>query len=310
MVWFVSKHSERPAAPTTCLLSILSFISDLFHTRALKYILSLSSSSKIRSPGLIQSHSLLTLGHGSNETATMDLKATQGTSVSTINKLPPELLLHIISFLPYSSLVSLKLSSKRLFQWTPDPIAERPNTITDCEKTALQRYTSERKEEAGGRRKCIHCGILAPIRRFSGIAPLCHWHEARFMSTSIPKHLESSTSTQLLLQTRERDEAAWFAVETIMYCAHMRTAIGWHVRDCKCKCESCGHHPIRCLVRVSPTTDIPQLMEPTRDGQFVSEEHWVLPSVSDQISTIFAREILGQTLGAYKKLVPIISLQT
>lgn len=222
--------------------------------------------------------------------------------------LPPELLLEVISYLPASSLISFKLSSKQVYLSTPDPPANWLKTATDCQRIAAYRATRERKEFLGGRRRCVHCGIVAPVRRFIGDAPLCKWHQARFMSSSIPQHMESSLKIRLLLLTREKEEAVWIPIRRI-YCAHERETIGWHMSKCSCNCDSCGHFEVECLVRLSPSMDTPQVSEPTTDGKSVSEEHWHAAR-SGWAARIYPREILGEPLAAYKKLVPIMHLES
>jgi len=141
----------------------------------------------------------------------------------SLTDLPPELVLEVISYLSNSpsSLISLKLASKQLWFTAPEPPTNWLKTATDCQRTAAYRATRERKELLGGRRRCVHCGILAPTHRFPGTAPLCKWHQARFRSNSIPKHMESSLKIRLLLLTREKEEAVWIPI-TRMYCAHER----------------------------------------------------------------------------------------
>lgn len=227
-------------------------------------------------------------------------------SGATLTDLPPELLLEVISHLPISSLISFKLACKQAWFTAPTPPPNWLKTATDCQRIATYRATRERKELLGGRRRCVHCGILAPSRRFPGAAPLCKWHQARFMSSCIPEHMESSLKIRLLLLTREKDEAAWIAVKR-MYCAHERETIGWHVTECSCNCDSCGHFEVECLVRISPRMDTPQVAEPTAEGTHVTEEHWY-PARSAWSAMIYPREILGEPLVANKRLVPIINL--
>lgn len=223
--------------------------------------------------------------------------------------LPPELLLEVVSYLPISSLIALKLVNKHLLLTTPTPPQNWNEIASDCEKTAAYRALTERKELDGGRRKCVHCGILAPLRRFSGNAPLCHWHQARFMSTSVPSHLESSLKIRLLVLARQLQEPVWVRVART-YCVHEREIVKWHVGKCGCGCNSCGHFPVPCLVRLWNHLDAPQLSELTRDGQNINEEHWV-PSRTAWVSRIYARDVLGkaESLVAYRKVVPIIDLQ-
>lgn len=245
-----------------------------------------------------------------------------------ITDLPPELLLEIVSYLSSSSLISLKLVNRHLFSTTPSPPREWFKVATDCQRTAWQRAVSERIERKGGRRKCIHCGILAQLRRFPGDAPLCkcskgrpgefekhadgdssgHWHQARFMSSTIPQHLESSLRIRLLVLRREKEQPVWVRIRRT-YCAHEREVVGWHIGRCGCKCDSCGHFEVECLVRIWSHLDAPNISELTRDDH-VSEEHWV-PRRADWVRRIYAREVLGnqESLIAYRKLVPIINCE-
>lgn len=228
----------------------------------------------------------------------------------SLTDLPPELVLEVISHLSNSpsSLISLKLASKQLWFTAPQPPTDWLKTATDCQRTAAYRATRERKELLGGRRRCVHCGILAPTHRFQGTAPLCKWHQARFRSNSIPKHMESSLKIRLLLLTREKEEAVWIPI-TRMYCAHERETVGWSIFKCTCTCDSCGHFEVQCLLRISPMLDTPQISEPTEDGTHVTEEHWQ-PARTRWPSTIYPREVLGEPLLSYRKLVPIINLES
>lgn len=223
-----------------------------------------------------------------------------------ISDLPLELLLEISSYLTPSSLIALKLASKQFYATTPAPLGAWYKIATDCEKAATHRTIQERTELIGGRRKCIMCGILAPVRRFSGDAPICKWHQARFMSSSMPEYLENPIKIQLLLMTRQAEDAVWIPV-TRYYCAHEREVIGWHISTCTCACNSCGLHKVTCLVRVSPKMDTPQMSTPTDDGQFVSEEHW-MPQSSSWPVFVRPRDVLGEPLVAYRTLKPVIHL--
>lgn len=174
-----------------------------------------------------------------------------------LTDLPPELLLEIVSYLPASALISLKISSKQLWFTAPSPPTDWLKTATDCQRTAAYRATRERKELLGGRRRCVHCGIVAPTRRFHGAAPLCKWHQARFMSNSIPEHVESSLKIRLLLMTREREDAVWISIRRT-YCAHARETLGWHIGSkCDCHCDSCKYSKVggilfaRCLIELA-----------------------------------------------------------
>ncbi|KXS98843.1 hypothetical protein AC578_10846 [Pseudocercospora eumusae] len=225
-----------------------------------------------------------------------------------LTDLPPELLLEIVTYLSTSSLISLKLASRHLFSTTPSPSQDWFKAASDCEKTAWERAVNERKERAGGRRKCVHCGILAQLRRFPSNAPLCHWHQARFMSSTVPKFVDSSLKIRLLVLAREKQEPVWVRIRRT-YCVHARAIVGWHIGSCGCGCNSCGHFEVACLIRIWSHLDAPNISELTRDGWYVSEEHWI-PNKANWRGRIFPREVRGnqESLVAYRKLVPIIEL--
>ncbi|KXT17493.1 hypothetical protein AC579_3211 [Pseudocercospora musae] len=143
-----------------------------------------------------------------------------------LTDLPPELLLEIVAYLSTSSLISLKLANRHLFSTTPSPSQDWFKAASDCEKTAWERAVNERKERTGGRRKCVHCGILAQLPRFPSTAPLCHWHQARFMSSTIPKFVESSLKIRLLVLAREKQEpVGLIAFMLVRSWAGMREAV-------------------------------------------------------------------------------------
>ena len=66
----------------------------------------------------------------------------------------------------------------------------------------------------------------------------------------------------------------WVAIDRV-YCAHTRDIVGWHVADCECTCESCGHFPVKCYVRVSGKLGNPKYAELAEDKRTVSEERWM-----------------------------------
>jgi hypothetical protein len=122
----------------------------------------------------------------------------------------------------------------------------------------------------------VNCDLVTYACRFPSSAPLCKWHEPRFMSNSIPGNLDSETKVTLQENSRQRKDPSWVAFER-MYCAHNREVVGWHEGACNCECDSCGHFLVPCFVRIPSKRDTRQWRSSklSEDGLTVNEEHWV-----------------------------------
>lgn len=189
--------------------------------------------------------------------------------------LPTELNLAIASHLPVSSRISLKLTSRSLFTKT-DPIpTDWRRDATYCEKRAVRRFVTERKDLEGGRRRCVLCNTLVKTYHFpSPDAPVCKWHEARYVENQIPMAVEEEVRRKLREVERRCRKPVWVSLER-WFCVHERRLLDWHFGDCLCQCEACGHFPVMCYVRLSRRKDVVPLCSTLSTGRmYMSEEHW------------------------------------
>jgi len=191
----------------------------------------------------------------------------------TLLMLPPEILHMIVSYLPTSSLIAVKLTSKRLYLDTVSPPVGWLKTASICERKAARRYIHERRDGLEGRRQCTTCNLVTSKDRFPIDPPICKWHEQWFLSTTIPTFLEPGLKARLVRLARRTKSSEWIAIDRT-YCAHSRDIIGWHVSDCECNCTSCGHFPVKCYVRITGKLGSPRYAELSEDRFSVSEERW------------------------------------
>lgn len=205
-----------------------------------------------------------------------DVGRAESATTTNLTTLPLELLWEVTSYLPESSRIALKLSNKTLLLTIPNPPRDWECNASRCERKARRRYVNEGQEIAAGRRRCVNCDLVTYADRFPTSAPLCKWHEPRFMSNSIPANLEPGIKTSLQEVARERNGPTWIAFDR-MYCAHSREVVGWHEAECNCECDSCGHFPVPCFVRVPCKRDTRHWRSSklTEDGLSVDEEHWL-----------------------------------
>lgn len=201
-------------------------------------------------------------------------KAAAGASRFT--RLPPELLWEIASYLPVSGNIALKLSCKTLFMSMPSVPRDWNESASRCERRANRRNVLERKNLADGKRRCVNCDLVTYAGRFPTSAPLCKWHEPRFMSNSIPRNLDVETKAILERIARGSTSSSWIAFERT-YCSHNREIIGWHEAECNCNCNSCGHFSIPCFVRMPAKRDTRNWRSSklAEDRLSVHEEHWI-----------------------------------
>jgi hypothetical protein len=190
-----------------------------------------------------------------------------------LTMLPAEILHMIVSYLPTSSLIAVKLTNKRLYRDTISPSPGWPKAASTCEKKAVRRYINERKDLISGRRQCTTCNLITSTDRFPCDAPICKWHEQWFVSTTIPSFLETGLKARLVQLSNRTEEPKYIAIDR-MYCAHNRDIVGWHVMDCECECDSCGHYSVKCYVRITRKLGNPRYAELSEDRSSVSEERW------------------------------------
>ena len=165
-----------------------------------------------------------------------------------LHTLPVELLYQIVDLLPISSLVSLKLTGRRLFVQLPSPPTYYIKTAPSCERRAIRRYISEAAEAAGGRRKCILCNGLMPLTFFRSAAlPVCKWHDGWFCR---------SPDTIPIMKGPRIDQTGCglqYSTTTKILCAHCKVVRSWDGGQCPCQkgdgCESCGSWVVPCFLR-------------------------------------------------------------
>lgn len=247
--------------------------------------------------------------------AAASARETDPEPAANITTLPLELLWEIASYLPVSSHIALKLTNRALLLNIPAPPEDWHKATSRCERKAHRRYVNERQDLGANRRRCVNCDLVTYASRFPSSAPLCKWHEPRFMSNSIPDHLDAETKSSLKEISNLSNGPSWFAFART-YCAHNREVVGWHEADCNCECDSCGHFPVPCFVRVPSKRDTRQWRSSklTEDGLAVNEEHWI-DSRSDQLQRLLLsandnQSGPGKSLKAYQQVVPIIQLRS
>lgn len=137
--------------------------------------------------------------------------------------LPLELLFEIASYLPASSLASLKLSSRGLFCCLKEPPSDWLDNARDCDFRAGHRFLHERKDLEQGQRWCLLCRVYQKSYRFRGDPPICSHHQARFLSSEIPPFLEEPLKRRLESLKKAAAHAYWIGFKRT-FCAHKREA--------------------------------------------------------------------------------------
>ena len=195
-----------------------------------------------------------------------------------IGALPFELHLQIISYLPASAHIALRLTSRALYLTTPFPQNQDLKKLELCERLALARCVNERQDLAEGKRWCAVCRTLQPRTFFHEAAtPVCNWHEGWRMRVAPPRRMENSLARQLHNLASSLPDARWVAVQRSL-CVGCLAIWGWDVPGrCRCHCQTCGVYPITCYVRLSPKQNPPRAWEWPRQvagAGYVLEEHW------------------------------------
>lgn len=175
-------------------------------------------------------------------------KAQETTMQPTLHSLPTEIIQQIASYVPVSTLVSLKLTSRRLLLQLPTPPRGYTKTASSCEIKAIRRYIGERAEAAGGRRKCILCDGLMPIAFFRDPGlPVCKWHDEWFI-----KSVASLSAIACPDLRFSRVVSGDLDIDRVL-CGHCKMIRGWDAECCNCKatgdCESCGIWAVSCHLR-------------------------------------------------------------
>lgn len=137
--------------------------------------------------------------------------------------------------------------------------------MSACERNALLRVNEEQSNLAEGKRRCIICDALLPTTFFrSPAAPICKWHDGWQLSRSVPESLEPDLRSRLLEPQSYLD--CYVSLQRV-YCAHRKDIVNWHIRDCRCGCEFCGHFAVDCYVRVSETHGRGLVLDLVDDGR-------------------------------------------
>lgn len=173
----------------------------------------------------------------------------------TLITLPFELILHISTYLQPSSHLALHLTSRILHHILPYQACKESRSRSTCEHIALARVQEEYQLLKGKKRRCIICSAVQSLDFFRGPSPICKWHDGWLMSPMIPEFLDPFPMNQI---ERQPDAVPpfWMAIPR-KYCMHCREVLGWHLRDCACRCDSCGDLEVECYVRVSSSDNRP-----------------------------------------------------
>lgn len=189
--------------------------------------------------------------------------------------LPNEILLEIARYLPVSALVSLKLTSRRLYYAIPIPLKFRFGESSMCERLAIRRNLNERKDLRDKRRRCLGCNTLQSTNHFRHQSRICTWEDGLLMALAVPPYVEDPTRRRLRILAKRIKQPRWIAISRVL-CTHNRDISSWSVPACNCRCESCAHVEVTCYVRVARKLVIPASWRLCDDqyGQFVLEESW------------------------------------
>jgi hypothetical protein len=166
-------------------------------------------------------------------------------NVTGMTALPIELIQMIADHGPISCLISLKLVARIFYSGLSSPPSGYIETASDCEKRATRRYVTERVHISGGRRKCIICDGLMPLKMYQNrTEPVCKWHLNWFERTHLLKEL---------LPTHNVGVTATVKV-TKTICGHCKEVRGFELGRCACEsedgCESCGNWEVECRVEL------------------------------------------------------------
>lgn len=169
-------------------------------------------------------------------------------------QLPLDILaLHLPAYLPYDSLLSLRLSSRDLYTAIPTPKRRKGSEATSCEREAILAAMEERTET---RRCCVICRSWYPVALFTWVPDqgtaqgsntqaggdvmenrVCRWHRGRFERT-VPR---------LVSGKDQGAEQGWTMEEACMHCGGV---LAWGRCDCETPCQTCWHRDVWCHTRI------------------------------------------------------------
>jgi len=246
---------------------------------------------------------------------TMSKPSTESLTPSLLTTLPTELLLEIAVYLPTSASVSLKLVNKQLYHTVPIPLNYDLYKLPQCEKTAVRRAINEHKHLDCGRRWCLVCMTLQPLRNFRNDTAVCSWHDARFTRVGMPRSLDIDTRKRLLELSRHMRNAYWVVIPRVL-CLHCHTIQNWDARKCRCDCSSCAQVAVDCLVRITNKVDEPrtwELLRPETDEQYISEEHQLSCQSTSHSCNVWKRSdnrpALDTSPYTYRRRVIVLTLE-
>lgn len=188
----------------------------------------------------------------------------------SIKDLPSELLYHIVSYLPVSANIALKLTNKELAGHTPPNLDLCSHDLPRCAKIVIFDYFQEskelRQELRNQRRRCVVCRNWFLLDRFEKDSFICKDHKDWGLSNSTASTREIST------------EARWLARPAIL-CLHCKSIESEPFRSCRCRndpCEDCWSRPTWTFDRVgngAQTLRRRSLQMTTSGALQVREEH-------------------------------------
>jgi hypothetical protein len=210
----------------------------------------------------------------------------------TLTTVPLEILLEISTYLAPSSILALRRTSRVLRSSVPTPNGRVQIRRSICEYIAWRRVQEEQSLRKLGKRRCVICGASQALHSFRGHSPICKWHDGWRMAPTIPKSLEPWIND--ILEDHARSYPPFWVALRRTYCMHCREILGWHIRECRCSCDTCGRLEVECFVRISDADDHPNswaLSDVDESAMTVVEQH--LPDVK-------SLEHVGQKAGYYR----------
>lgn len=195
-----------------------------------------------------------------------------------ILELPTGILTILSAHLTTSSLISMKLTCRALYNTLPIPLDFKPSALDTCTRTAIRHYLEE-QAQAPSRYRCALCKTLYPRSLFEkarcldpgdglGAMPpsrddigrttnfardgareklrgprICYWHVPRFVRDLRSVEYRSAYSIVSYL-----DEPGDWIYNVQKECMHCGKVVGGV--ECICECESCGVRELRCWWRI------------------------------------------------------------
>lgn len=171
-------------------------------------------------------------------------------SISTLLRLPPELIFEINSYLPPDATLALKLTHSVLNNTLPWLSQLRNKDRSSCARFAVERLCAPSYGFAHQPR-CFCCNVQYPADMFlSSSSPACKEHPRGkdVAVVELPPYLCSWHVGRLVrdVATESNGRNEWVSSIRRM-CIHDSCISGWS--DCKCTCDSCGYVTVRTYTR-------------------------------------------------------------